>query len=58
MSRKGNCLGNACVESFFDSLKNKWIGDKIYEGLEAGKRDVFKIKVFYDRQRSMHHWVM
>jgi len=51
-------LGNACVESFFDSLKNKWIGDKIYEGLEAGKRDVFKIKVFYDRQRSMHHWVM
>ncbi|HBG25899.1 MAG TPA: hypothetical protein DDX75_02265 [Phycisphaerales bacterium] len=28
MSRKGNCWDNACVESFFGSLKNEWIGDK------------------------------
>jgi putative transposase len=52
MSRKGNCWDNACVESFFGSLKNEWIGDKIYESLEAGKKDVFKyIEVFYNRKR-------
>ncbi len=52
MSRKGNCWDNACVESFFGSLKNEWIGDKIYESLEAGTKDVFKyIEVFYNRKR-------
>lgn len=52
MSRKGNCWDNACVESFFGSLKNEWIGDKIYESFDAGKKDVFKyIEVFYNRKR-------
>jgi len=25
MSRRGNCWGNACSESFFASLKKEWI---------------------------------
>ena len=52
MSRKGNCWDNACAESFFGSLKNEWVQDKIYETYEDGKKDIFKyIEVFYNRKR-------
>jgi len=52
MSRKGNCWDNACVESFFGSLKNEWVKGKIYESFEDGKKDVFNyIEVFYNRKR-------
>jgi putative transposase len=52
MSRKGNCWDNACAESFFGSLKNEWVKNKIYETYEEGKNDVFKyVEVFYNRKR-------
>jgi len=52
MSRKGNCWDNACVESFFGSLKNEWVIDKIYETYEEGEKDIFNyIEVFYNRKR-------
>ncbi len=52
MSRKGNCWANACLESFFGSLKNEWVKDKIYESFEAGKKDIFNyIEMFYNRKR-------
>jgi putative transposase len=52
MSRKGNCWDNACVESFFGSLKNEWVRDKIYKTYEDGKKDIFNyIEVFYNRKR-------
>ena len=52
MSRKGNCWDNACVESFFGSLKSEWVKDKIYENFEDGKKDIFNyIEVFYNRKR-------
>jgi putative transposase len=52
MSRKGNCWDNACAESFFGSLKNEWIKNRIYETYEEGKNDVFKyVEVFYNRKR-------
>lgn len=52
MSRKGDCWDNACVESFFGSLKTEWIGGKIYETFEDGKKDIFNyIEVFYNRKR-------
>ena len=52
MSRKGNCWDNACVESFFGSLKNEWIRGKIYESFEDGKKDIFNyIEMFYNRKR-------
>ena len=52
MSRKGNCWDNACVESFFASLKNEWIRGKIYDTHADGEKDIFKyIEVFYNRKR-------
>ena len=52
MSRKGNCWDNACVESFFGSLKSEWVKNKIYETFEDGKKDIFNyIEVFYNRKR-------
>lgn len=52
MSRKGNCWDNACVESFFGSLKNEWVKGKIYESFEDGKKDIFNyIEIFYNRKR-------
>ncbi len=52
MSRKGNCWDNACVESFFGSLKNEWVKDNIYESYEDGEKDIFNyIEVFYNRKR-------
>ena len=52
MSRKGNCWDNACVESFFASLKNEWIRGRIYDTHEHGEKDIFKyIEVFYNRKR-------
>ena len=52
MSRKGNCWDNACVESFFGSLKNEWIRGKIYETFDDAKKDIFNyIEVFYNRKR-------
>ena len=52
MSRKGNCWDNACVESFFGSLKNEWVRGKIYETFDDAKKDVFNyIEMFYNRKR-------
>ena len=52
MSRKGNCWDNACVESFFGSLKNEWVKGKIYGTFDDAKKDVFNyIEVFYNRKR-------
>ena len=53
MSRKGNCWDNACVESFFGSLKNEWVKGKIYKTFDDTKKDVFNyIEVFYNRKRK------
>ena len=52
MSRKGNCWDNACVESFFGSLKNEWVRGKIYETFEGAKKDIFNyMEMFYNRKR-------
>jgi putative transposase len=52
MSRKGNCWDNACVESFFGSLKTERVKDKIYESFEEAKKDIFNyIEIFYNRKR-------
>jgi putative transposase len=52
MSRKGNCWDNACVESFFATLKKELIHDARYATREDAKHDVFEwIEVFYNRQR-------
>lgn len=52
MSRRGNCWDNACMESFFASLKTEWISNKKYSTSEDAKKDVFNyIEIFYNRRR-------
>lgn len=52
MSRKGNCWDNACMESFFGSLKTECVGHKKYQTRQEAKNDIFKyIELFYNRRR-------
>ena len=52
MSRTGNCWDNACVESFFGTLKRELVYHRRYETREAARQDIFEyIEVFYNRQR-------
>jgi putative transposase len=53
MSRKGNCYDNACVESFFGSLKNELVHYVKYESRDQAALDIFGwIEVFYNRVRK------
>lgn len=52
MSRKGNCYDNACMESFFHSLKTELVYFKRYKTREEARREIFEyIEVFYNRVR-------
>jgi transposase InsO family protein len=52
MSRKGNCYDNACVESFFGSLKNELVAFESFSGRVEAKQKIFEwIEVFYNRVR-------
>jgi putative transposase len=52
MSRKGNCWDNACVESFFGTLKRELVYHRRYATRDEAKQDLFEyIEVFYNRQR-------
>ena len=53
MSRRGNCWGNAVVESFFSLLKRERIPRKKYKTRKEARRDVFDyIGFFYNPQRK------
>ena len=52
MSRKGNCWDNACVESFFGTLKRELVYHQHYATREDATQDIFEyIEVFYNRKR-------
>ena len=52
MSRRGNCLDNAPMESFFASLKKEHIHPAQFRTREEAKAAVFDyVEVFYNRQR-------
>jgi len=52
MSRKGNCLDNAPMESFFASLKKEHVHPARFRSRAEAKAAVFEyIEVFYNRQR-------
>ncbi len=52
MSRRGNCWDNACVESFFGTLKRELIYHRHYATRQEATQDIFEyIEVFYNRLR-------
>jgi transposase InsO family protein len=52
MSRRGNCWDNACVESFFSTLKRELIHQRQYRTREEAQQEIFEyLEVFYNRQR-------
>jgi putative transposase len=52
MSRTGNCWDNACVESFFGTLKRELVYHRHYATRTEAKQDIFEyIEVFYNRTR-------
>jgi putative transposase len=52
MSRKGNCWDNACVESFFSTLKRELPNDHIFEDWREVERAVFAyVDAYYNTRR-------
>lgn len=52
MSRKGNCLDNAPMESFFSSLKTELVHRAKFRTRREAKAALFEyIEIFYNRQR-------
>lgn len=52
MSGRGNCYDNACVESFFATLKKERVYRRRYRTRTEARRDLFEyIEVFYNRKR-------
>lgn len=52
MSRRGNCWDNACVESFFSTLKRERVYRRRYQTRDEAKADVFDyIERFYNPKR-------
>lgn len=52
MSRVGNCLDNAAMESFFHTLKTEHVYHHRYRTREEARQSLFEyIEVFYNRQR-------
>jgi transposase InsO family protein len=52
MSRKGDCLDNAPMESFFGSLKNELVHRTSFPSREAARWALFEyVEVFYNRRR-------
>jgi len=52
MSGQGNCWDNACVESFFATLKKERVYRRRYRTRSEARADLFEyIEVFYNRKR-------
>src|SRR3954471_1550575 len=52
MSRRGNCLDNAPMESFFASLKKEQVHHARFRTRAEAKAAVFEyVEIFYNRQR-------
>ena len=50
MSRRGNCLDNAAMESWFSTLKSE-LGER-FESMAVAKHQLFDyIEVFYNQKR-------
>jgi len=60
MSRKGDCLDNAPMESFFHTLKTERVHHRIYATRTDARRDLFQyIEGFYNSRRlHTRHWTI
>jgi len=53
MSRKGNCLDNACAENFFGILKSElyYVKEKQYKNIEELEKDIIEYIDYYNNRR-------
>ena len=53
MSRKGNCLDNACAENFFGLLKSElyYIKENEYNNIEELEKDIIEYIKYYNNRR-------
>ena len=53
MSRKGNCLDNACAENFFGLLKSElfYLKEKEYKNIEELEKDIIEYIDYYNNKR-------
>jgi putative transposase len=51
MSRKGNCLDNAVIESFFGILKSELFYLNKYESISQLKKDIKEYIEYYNNER-------
>jgi putative transposase len=51
MSRKGNCLDNAAMESFFGTLKAEFFHLNRFDGIEQLKRGIDRCIRYYNHDR-------
>jgi transposase InsO family protein len=51
MSRRGNCLDNACMENFFGMLKTEWIQRRKFASLDEARDAVEQYIHYYNYER-------
>lgn len=51
MSRKGNCLDNACAENFFGLLKTEFFYDKDFKNVTQFKKELIDYINYYNNER-------
>lgn len=51
MSRRGNCLDNACMENFFGMLKTEWIQRRKFSSFEQAREAVEEYIHYYNYER-------
>ena len=51
MSRKGNCLDNAAMESFFGTLKSEFFYLNRFESIDALQAGIRKYIHYYNHER-------
>jgi len=52
MSRRGNCWDNAPSESFFSTLKQELVNERVYATRAEARQAVFEyIEIVYNRER-------
>lgn len=51
MSRKGNCLDNACAENFFSILKSEFFYAKEFESINQFKQELDEYIFYYNNSR-------